>query len=127
MEKVPTADVVVTNPTHYAVALKYDQLHMRAPRVVAMGVDRVAFEIRRLAQENRVPLFEAPALARALYHTTELEREVPAGLYLAVAQVLAYIYQLRKVRYGAPRPRRPNPELPEEFLKYANRGQGDPP
>ncbi len=122
MESVPQADVVVTNPTHFAVALKYDQLKMRAPQVVAKGTDLVAQRIRELARENGVPLFEAPPLARALYHTTEIDGEIPGGLYLAVAQVLAYIYQLR----GAPadaRPARPNPELPEEFQEYARRGQ----
>lgn len=119
MEQVPKADVIVTNPTHYAVALRYDQLHMHAPRVVAKGTDLVARRIRELAREHRVPLFEAPPLARALYHTTELEREVPAGLYLAVAQVLAYIYQLRDRRAGVEKPSPPQLEIPEEFLKCA--------
>ena len=124
MENVPHADVVVTNPTHFAVALKYDQLRMRAPVVVAMGTDLVARRIREVAQENKVPLFEAPPLARALYHTSDLEREIPAGLYLAVAQVLAYIYQMRKSRKsGQGAPKRPNPEIPDEFLEYANRGR----
>lgn len=124
MENVPQADVVVTNPTHFAVALKYDQLKMRAPQVVAKGTDLVAARIRELAKEHGVPLFEAPPLARALYHTTELEREVPAGLYLAVAQVLAYIYQLRQSGARAEtRPQRPSPQIPEEFVKYAQRGQ----
>lgn len=118
MEQVPKADVIVTNPTHYAVALKYDQIHMRAPRVIAKGTDLVARRIRDLARENRVPLFEAPPLARVLYNTTELGKEVPAGLYLAVAQVLAYIYQLRGRRAGLGKPSRPQPEIPEEFLKY---------
>ena len=124
MEKVPEADVVITNPTHYAIALKYDQLHMRAPRLVAKGTDKVAARIRELARENRVPLFEAPPLARALYHTTALDQEVPAGLYLAVAQVLAYVYQLRNARGpGARKPARPAPEVPEEFLEAARRGR----
>ncbi len=124
MEKIPEADVVVTNPTHFAVALKYDQLHMRAPKVVAMGADLVAQRIREIAREHRVPLFEAPPLARALYHTSKLDREIPAGLYLAVAQVLAYVYQLRAAVAGK-RPPRPQPEIPEEFLKYARTDTGE--
>ncbi|KAB7627167.1 flagellar biosynthesis protein FlhB [Alkalilimnicola sp. S0819] len=125
MEKVPEADVVVTNPTHFAVALKYDQAGGGAPVVVAKGVDEIAKRIREIAGEHRVPLFEAPPLARALYRTTKLEQEIPAGLYLAVAQVLAYIYQLRgAVRAQGERPTRPNPDIPEEFQQYAQRDQG---
>lgn len=96
MEEVPKADVIVTNPTHYAVAIKYDQLKMGAPIVVAKGKDLIAAKIRSLAYSNNIPLLEAPPLSRALYHSTELNDEVPAGLYLAVAQVLAYVYQLRQ-------------------------------
>lgn len=96
MEEVPKADVIVTNPTHYAIALKYDQLNMRAPIVVAKGKGFVAAKIRSLAQGHNIPLLEAPPLSRALYYSTELNDEVPAGLYLAVAQVLAYVYQLRQ-------------------------------
>lgn len=121
LEKVPQADVVVTNPTHFAVALQYDQLKMQAPKVVAKGVGLIALRIRELAEESKVPIFEAPPLARALYHTTEIDQEIPSGLYLAVAQVLAYIYQLRNATADA-RPLRPEPEIPEEFMKYANRG-----
>lgn len=123
MENVPKADVVVTNPTHFAVALRYDQLKMKAPRVVAKGTDQVALRIRELAAEHNVPRFEAPLLARALYHTSELEREIPAGLYLAVAQVLAYIYQLRTATRAGRRPAPPRPEIPEEFMAYARRGR----
>ncbi|MCC5857872.1 MAG: flagellar biosynthesis protein FlhB [Ectothiorhodospiraceae bacterium] len=120
MENVPKADVVITNPTHFAVALRYDQATMRAPRLVAKGVGEIALNIRRVAAEHRVPLFEAPPLARALYHTAELDQEVPAGLYLAVAQVLAYIYQLRHARrHGGQRPQRPRPQVPREFMQYA--------
>lgn len=121
LEQVPQADVVVTNPTHFAVALKYDQLKMGAPRVVAKGTDLLAARIRELAVEHKVPLFEAPPLARALYHTTEIDREIPGGLYLAVAQVLAYIYQLRTATADA-RPLRPQPAIPEDFMQYANKG-----
>ncbi len=96
MQEVPNADVIITNPTHYAVALKYDQTSMGAPRVVAKGADLVAAEIRKVAAENNVPIAAAPPLTRALFYSTELNDEIPAGLYLAVAQILAYVYQLDK-------------------------------
>lgn len=95
MAEIPSADVVVTNPTHYAVALKYSEGRMRAPRVVAKGADAVAARIRELAAEHKVPLLEAPPLARALFRHTELGDEIPATLYAAVAEVLAYVFQLR--------------------------------
>ena len=98
MGKVPEADVVITNPTHYAVALKYDPASGQAPVVLAKGVDFVALKIRELAQEHEVPMLSAPPLARALYQHTELGQEIPAGLFKAVAQVLAYVYQLRSYR-----------------------------
>ena len=123
MERVPEADVIVTNPTHYSVALKYDQLKMGAPKVLAKGAGEIALRIRERAKEHRIPVFEAPPLARALYFTTELEQEVPNGLYLAVAQVLAYVYQLKRPVEPGARPVRPNPELPEEFEQYANMGE----
>jgi len=100
MSEVPEADVIITNPEHYSVALKYDPKKMVAPIVVAKGVDIIAMQIRRVATENNVPLLEAPPLARSLYHTTDLNAAIPAGLYLAVAQVLAYVFQLRKSRSG---------------------------
>ena len=100
MSAVPKADVVVTNPTHYAVALSYQAGAARAPRVVAKGRDEVAARIRALAEEHGVPLLEAPPLARALYTHTELEQEIPAALYNAVAQVLAYVFQLRAAPAG---------------------------
>ncbi|MEW6646996.1 MAG: flagellar biosynthesis protein FlhB [Pseudomonadota bacterium] len=96
MAEVPKADVVVTNPTHYAVALRYDQARGDAPVVVAKGSDLIALKIRNVAQENDVPVLEAPPLARALYHSTELEQPIPVGLYRAVAMVLAYVYHLRQ-------------------------------
>jgi len=96
MAEVPKADVVVTNPGHYAVALRYHRDQAGAPRVVAKGVDRVALRIREVAEAHGVPRVAAPPLARALYYSTELEREIPAGLYVAVAQVLAYVYSLRE-------------------------------
>jgi flagellar biosynthetic protein FlhB len=98
MQEVPTADVVITNPTHYAVALRYDEKRMRAPIVVAKGADEVAAKIREIATEHDVPLFEAPPLARALFRAVDLNQEVPARLYVAVAQVLTYIYQLKAAR-----------------------------
>lgn len=94
MAAVPKADVVVTNPTHYAVALKYEANSMGAPTVVAKGADLVAAAIRELAEENDVPLLEAPPLARALFRHTELGEQIPAALYTAVAEVMAYVYQL---------------------------------
>ncbi len=95
MAAVPGADLVVMNPTHYAVALKYEDGKMAAPRVVAKGADLIALAIRDLAQESKVPVLQSPVLARALYAHAELDREVPAALFSAVAQVLAYVYQLR--------------------------------
>jgi flagellar biosynthetic protein FlhB len=102
MEKIPTADVIVTNPTHYAVALKYVADKSRAPIVVAKGADQIAFAIRELGKKNRIPILEAPPLARALYRSTELDQEIPTTLYAAVAQVLSYVYQLRMYRSGPP-------------------------
>ena len=96
MAEVPKADVVVTNPTHYAVALRYDAARMGAPVVVAKGADAIAQKIREVAAEHRVPLLEAPPLARALFAHCELEQPVPAALYTAVAEVMAYVYQLNE-------------------------------
>jgi flagellar biosynthetic protein FlhB len=95
MQEIPTADVIVTNPTHFAVALRYDDKKMRAPVVIAKGTDLLAAKIREIATEHGVPIVEAPPLARALYRTVELGREVPAALYVTVAQVLTYVYQLK--------------------------------
>ena len=97
---VPGADLVVMNPSHYAVALKYDDATMAAPRVVAKGADLLALRIRDIAKEAGVPVLEAPPLARALYAHAEIDREVPAALFAAVAQVLAYVYQLRAALAG---------------------------
>jgi flagellar biosynthetic protein FlhB len=116
MHKVPAADVVVVNPTHFAVALKYDAKRMRAPRVVAKGVDLVAQNILRIAREHRVPVFESPKLARALYRSTDLNREIPAGLYVAVAQVLSYVFRIRTMNPTlAARLARPEPQLGNEY------------
>ena len=104
MQDVPRADVVITNPTHYAVALRYDENRMRAPVVVAKGCDLVALRIREIAGEHRVPLIEAAPLARALHAGCEIGDEIPARLYAAVAQVLTYVYQLRTARRRGVRP-----------------------
>jgi flagellar biosynthetic protein FlhB len=95
MQAVPTASVVITNPTHFAVALRYEEGRMSAPVVVAKGADEVARRIREVAAEHKVPLVEAPPLARVLYRAVDLGAEVPAVLYAAVAQVLSYVFQLR--------------------------------
>ncbi len=101
MAAVPKADLVVMNPTHYAVALKYEDGRMAAPRVVAKGADLIALKIRDTAKDAKVPVLQAPVLARALYAHAELDREIPAALFAAVAQVLAYVYQLRAALNGA--------------------------
>jgi flagellar biosynthesis protein FlhB len=117
MAEVPKADVIVTNPTHYSVALKYEDGKMRAPRVVAKGSHLLALKIREVAQQHHVPLLEAPPLARALYHHAELGDEIPQTLYNAVAEVLAYVYQLRRHReYGGRAPSLPGAlEVPAEL------------
>lgn len=104
MEDLPTADVVVVNPTHYAVALRYDGDAMRAPRVIAKGIDEMALRIREVAGLHRIALVEAPPLARVLYRDAEIGQEIPVKLYAAVAQVLSYVYQLRSWRAGTPHP-----------------------
>ena len=117
MHKVPGADVVIVNPTHFAVALKYDSKNMRAPVVLAKGVDLVAANIRRIAEEHRVPIFESPKLARALYRSTDLNKEIPNGLYIAVAQVLSYIFRIRTLNPTmAARAVRPDPKVGDEYL-----------
>lgn len=117
MEAVPSADVIVTNPTHFAVALKYDQSSSGAPVLVAKGADLIAAQIRNKAMGANVPLVAAPSLARALYYSTELNQEVPRGLFLAVAQVLAYVFQLRAAsQNGWSKPVPPTDvQVPDEF------------
>lgn len=100
MQNVPTADVIVTNPTHYAVALKYAEGQRGAPMVVAKGIDDIAAKIRELGLEHKVAMLEAPPLARALYQHVDIDEEIPEKLYSAVAEVLAYVYQLRAYRKG---------------------------
>ena len=112
MQQVPEADVVITNPTHFAVALKYDPAKGNAPMLLAKGGDFLALKIREIAQEHQVTLLESPGLARAVYYSTEVDQEIPAGLYLAVAQVLAYVYQLKQFRAGKGKRPGPLPDLP---------------
>ena len=112
MQAVPQADVVITNPTHFAVALKYDPEKGSAPLLLAKGGDFLALKIREIAQEHKVMVLESPALARAVYYSTELDQEIPAGLYLAVAQVLAYVYQLRQYQAGKGKRPGPLPDFP---------------
>lgn len=120
MAEVPKADVIVTNPTHYAVALKYHGESMRAPRVVAKGVHLLAQRIRETAEENRVPVLEVPPLARALYHHTELNDEIPETLYTAVAQILAYVFQLKRYQtYGGVVPQLPSDLTVPQELDHA--------
>jgi flagellar biosynthetic protein FlhB len=108
MQDVPKANVVITNPTHYAVALRYDEKKNGAPVVIAKGADEVAAKIRELAAANGVPLVSAPPLARALFRYVDLGREIPAALYVAVAQILTYVWQLRQAtRYGTTVPTLP--------------------
>ncbi|HEX7817075.1 flagellar biosynthesis protein FlhB [Dyella sp.] len=117
MQELPKADVVITNPTHFAVALQYDDGRMRAPKVIAKGVDVLALQIRHVAAGHRIPTVEAPPLARALYATTDIGREVPAALYVAVAQVLAYVYQVKQaLAHGVSPPEPPRPDVDPELM-----------
>ncbi|AYM87270.1 MULTISPECIES: flagellar biosynthesis protein FlhB [Pseudoalteromonas] len=120
MQDVPDADVIVTNPTHYSVALKYDTERAGAPIVLAKGVDELAMQIRKIAKGNEVPIVESPMLTRALYHTAEIGQQIPDQLFTAVAQVLAYVFQLKRFKKG--RGKRPIPlksklPIPDDF-KY---------
>ncbi|WP_271271755.1 flagellar biosynthesis protein FlhB [Aliamphritea hakodatensis] len=113
MSAVPEADVVITNPTHFAVALKYDQERGHAPIMVAKGGDFLALKIREIAEANDVTVLSSPALARAIYYSTEIDDEIPAGLFKAVAEVLAYVYQLKRhKKKEGPAPQRLSDRLP---------------
>ncbi len=113
MQDIPSADVVITNPTHYAVALKYDQTNSGAPVVVAKGADLISQQIRMVAEHNEVPILSAPPLTRAVYYSTEIGDEIPSGLYIAVAQVLAFVFQLRRYRkQGGNKPHLNTEDLP---------------
>lgn len=122
LEDVPTADVVITNPTHYSIALKYDQSGTTAPIVVAKGADLVALKIRTVASEKNILIYEEPPLARAIFASSEIGDEIPAPLFLAVARVLAYVFHLKK---AGPTDYIPRPEavpLPEDYMKFYEEG-----
>ena len=112
---VPSADVVITNPTHFSVALKYDQSGRMAPQVIAKGADLMAMQIRHIARANDILIYEEPPLARALYASTEVGDEIPGNLFLAVARVLAYVFHIRKALATDYIPRPASIELPEEY------------
>lgn len=113
MQDVPQADVIITNPTHYAIALRYEQSGTGAPVVVAKGSDLIAQQIRMVGDANEVPIISAPPLTRAIYFSTELGDEIPAGLYIAIAQILAFVFQLRRYNnHGGNKPRLNTEDLP---------------
>ena len=122
LQDVPKADVVITNPEHFAIALSYNQSSQDAPRVVAKGKGFIAAKIRELASENDVHIFEAPVLARAIFFTTEIGGSIPAALYMAVAQVIAYVYNLRQIGRDVVKPQKPRPKVPRE-LRFDESGQ----
>ncbi|GAA0836395.1 flagellar biosynthesis protein FlhB [Marinomonas arenicola] len=116
MSDVPQADVIITNPTHFSVALQYDQNGGKAPVMLAKGSDFIALKIREVGNHYDIPVIQSPTLTRAIFHHTEIGEEIPQGLFKAVAQLLAYVYQLRNARSGAPRPDvMPSLEVPDEF------------
>jgi flagellar biosynthetic protein FlhB len=116
MHAISDADVIVTNPNHFAVALSYEPGGTKAPIVLAKGTDFIAATIRSKAADNTIPIFEAPYLARALYFTTDLNQEIPMPLYRAVAEVIAYVYQLAELRKDGSKPRKPEVKLPDSML-----------
>ncbi|OCG31055.1 flagellar biosynthesis protein FlhB [Gilliamella sp. Choc4-2] len=120
MKDVPKANVIVTNPTHYAVALQYDEKTMIAPKMLAKGTDNIALRIKELASEHNIPQLEAPPLARALYRYGEIGETIPPELYTAVAQILAWVYQLKHwYKYGGDKPLTPrNLPVPESLSEY---------
>ncbi|MCK5893262.1 MAG: flagellar biosynthesis protein FlhB [Endozoicomonadaceae bacterium] len=126
MQDVPTADVIITNPTHFAVALKYDKQRSDAPFVVAKGADDIAMRIIEAARAHKRPVVQTPTLTRVIYYTTKINQEVSSDLYSAVAQILAYVFRLREFKAGRaqePTPLPNNFDLPEHFQQYAKRGQ----
>ena len=126
MADVPTADVIVTNPTHYSVALKYDENKMSAPKVIAKGAGLVALRIREIGNENRIPTLEAPPLARALYRHAEIGQQIPGQLYGAVAEVLAWVWQLKRWRLaGGTAPVKPANLPVPEALDFMNEKDTD--
>ena len=121
MKDVPDADVIITNPTHYSVAIKYDESHRNEPIIVAKGADFVALKIREIAEEHDIPVLMSPPLARALYYSAEIGDEVPTGLFKGVAQVLAYVFQLKRYKQQAANkpvmPKGQDIEIPDEFQR----------
>ncbi len=117
LQDVPEAQIIIVNPTHYAIALRYEDGKESAPRIIAKGVDLVSFRIREVASAHDIPIFTAPPLARALYYSTEIGQLIPTGLYLAVAKVLAYVLQLNQIHSkDRQTPEEPTDlEIPEEF------------
>lgn len=121
LQDVPKADVVITNPEHFAIALSYDQASEDAPRVIAKGKGFMAAKIRELAAENKVHIFQSPLLARAIYFTTDVGARIPSALYMAVAQVIAYVFSLRMAVGDVDRPMKPRPKVPKD-LQFDERG-----
>ena len=115
IDAVPDADVVIVNPEHFAVALSYDQASEGAPKVVAKGVDHMSDRIREVAKENAIEIVRLPTLARAIYYTTELDQEIPDPLYLAVAQVLSYVFSLNNEMYGDSQAELPQIDVPDDY------------
>ncbi|MFM1870090.1 MAG: hypothetical protein RLY99_834 [Pseudomonadota bacterium] len=115
VDAVPDADVVIVNPEHFAVALSYDQASEGAPKVVAKGVDHMSDRIREVAKENAIEIVRLPTLARAIYYTTELDQEIPEPLYLAVAQVLSYVFSLNNEMYGDSQAELPQIDVPDDY------------
>ncbi len=126
MSNVPQADVVITNPEHFSVALKYDPENMDTPLMIAKGGDHTALKIREIANAHKIEIIQSPVLARAIFYTTEVDQEIPSGLYLAVAQILAYVFQLRNFRKGkGEKPSYPrNITVPRDF-RYDASGKVD--
>jgi flagellar biosynthetic protein FlhB len=116
MQKVKDADVIITNPEHFAIALSYDPTSDGAPILIAKGADHMAARIREEAKNHSVEIFSAPELARALYFTTNVDQPIPDALYYAVAQVIAYVFSLGQVRPGVPSMVRPHPKIPESMM-----------
>jgi len=115
IDAVPDADVVIVNPEHFAVALSYDQASEGAPKVVAKGVDHMSDRIREVAKKNAIEIVRLPTLARAIYYTTELDQEIPEPLYLAVAQVLSYVFSLNNEMYGDSEAELPQIDVPDDY------------
>lgn len=119
LEEIPTADVIIVNPTHFSVALRYEEGQEGAPKLIAKGVDEIALKIREIGNKHEVPIFSAPPLARALYFSTEIEQHIPEGLFVAVARVLAYIFQLKQPGMYPEKPH--DFEIPNEFTKLSRK------